>query len=246
MCCECRSSIAMSADLGQKDGQKIPKPSDGAPAPLSTRILLVDDHDIVREGLMALLSRTDGMTVVGFAVTGEEAVLAAGRLSPDVIVMDLVLPTLNGLDATRLILSEWPLTHIIALSGCHTSEHVHRALRAGARGYVTKGSAGSDLVAAIRAVIVGDRYISAGIMPVTVEALGDRSGATRSCEHLSEREFTVLRLLVAGLSSTQIALKLSVSPKSVDTYRHRLMVKLGVANRAELIRVAIEYELVSV
>jgi DNA-binding NarL/FixJ family response regulator len=236
----------MSADLRQKNGQKMSEPSDGAPASLSTRILLVDDHDIVREGLMALLSRTQGMTVVGFAVTGEEAVIAARCLSPDVIVMDLVLPALNGLDATRLILSEWPLTHIIALSGCHTSEHVHRALRAGARGYVTKASVGSDLVAAIKAVIVGDRYISAGIMPVTVAALGDGSGATRSCEHLSEREFAVLRLLVAGLSSTQIALKLFVSPKSVDTYRHRLMVKLGVANRAELIRVAIEYELISV
>jgi DNA-binding NarL/FixJ family response regulator len=219
---------------------------DGAPALLPTKILLVDDHDIVREGLMALLGRTGGMTVVGSAATGEEAVLAARRLNPDVIVMDLVLPALNGLDATRRILSEWPLTHIIALSACHTSEHVHRALRAGARGYVTKASVGSDLVAAIKAVVAGDRYISAGIMPVTVEAPGDRSGPTGSCEHLSEREFAVLRLLVDGLSSTQIARQLSISPKSVDTYRHRLMVKLGVANRAELIRVAVEYELTSV
>ena len=222
------------------------KPSDGAPASLSTRILLVDDHDLVREGLMALLSRTEGMTVVGFAVTGGEAVIAARRLSPDVIVMDLVLPGLNGLDATRRILGECPLTHVIALSGCHTSEHVYRALRAGVRGYVTKASAGSELVAALRAVIAGDVYISAGIMAVTVEAPGNRSGSKHSCEHLSEREFAVLGHLVAGLSSTQIALKLSVSPKSVDTYRHRLMVKLGVANRAELIRVAVEYELISV
>jgi DNA-binding NarL/FixJ family response regulator len=244
---ECRSIITMIADLGQKNAKKkTSKPSDGAAASFPTRILLVDDHDIVREGLMALLSRTVGMTVVGTAVTGEDAVLAARRLSPDVIVMDLVLPILNGLDATRRILSEWPLTHIVALSGCHTSEHVHRALRAGARGYVTKTSAGSDLVAAVKAVIAGNRYISAGIMPVTLEALGGRSGSTRSCGHLSEREFMVLRLLVAGLSSTRIARQLSVSPKSVDTYRHRLMVKLGVANRAELIRVAVEYELISV
>jgi len=236
----------MSGDLRQKDGKRMSKPSDEAPASLPTRILLVDDHDIVREGLMALLSRTAGLTVVGSAVTGEEAVLAARRLNPDVIVMDLVLPDLNGLDATRRILSEWPLTHIIALSGCHTSEHVHRAMRAGARGYVAKTSVGSDLVAAVKAVIAGDRYISAGILPVTVEALGHRSSSTRSCEHLSERESAVLRLLVAGMSSTQIARQLSVSPKSVDTYRHRLMVKLGVANRAELIRIAVEYELISV
>jgi DNA-binding NarL/FixJ family response regulator len=236
----------MSSDLRQKNGKTMSTPSVGGPASLPTRILLVDDHDIVREGLTALLGRTAGMTVVGFAVTGEEAVVAARRLSPDVIVMDLVLPTLNGLDATRRILSEWPLTHIIALSGCHTSEHVHRALRAGARGYVSKSSAGSDLVAAVKAVIAGDQYISPGIMPVTVETQGDRSRSTRTCEHLSEREFAVLRFLVDGLSSSQIATRLSVSPKSVDTYRHRLMVKLGVANRAELIRVAVEYELLSV
>jgi DNA-binding NarL/FixJ family response regulator len=221
--------------------------SSDRPAPLPTRILLVDDHDIVREGLTALLGRAGGMTVVGVAVTGEEAVVAARRLSPDVIVMDLVLPApVNGLDATRRILSERPLTHIIALSGCHTSEHVHRALRAGARGYVSKSSAGSDLVAAVKAVMAGDRYISPGIMSVTVETQGDRSRSMRTCEHLSEREFAVLRFLVDGLSSSQIATRLSVSPKSVDTYRHRLMVKLGVANRAELIRVAVEYELISV
>src|SRR5258708_9926332 len=109
----------MTDDLGQRDGRRMSRPRDGAPALLPTRILLVDGHDIVREGLMALLSRAVGMTVVGSAVTGEEAVLAARRLSPDVIVMDLVLPALNGLDATRSILRERPLTHIIALSGCH-------------------------------------------------------------------------------------------------------------------------------
>src|SRR5258708_21216534 len=150
----------MTADLRHRDGKRMSKPMDGAPALLPTKIVLVDDHDIVREGLMALLGRAGGMTVVGSAASGEEAVLAARRLNPDVIVMDLVLPALNGLDATRRILSEWPLTHIIALSACHTSEHVHRALRAGARGYVTKASVGSDLLAAIKEVVPRDRYIT--------------------------------------------------------------------------------------
>ncbi|HWJ36749.1 MAG TPA: response regulator transcription factor [Steroidobacteraceae bacterium] len=224
----------------------MPKSSEDVPVLRPTRILLVDDHDIIRVGIIALLNRAGGMKVVGSAENGEEAVLAARRLSPDVIVMDLVLPGLNGIDATRRILSEWPLIHIIALSACHTSEHVHRALRAGARGYVSKTSAGSDLVQAIKTVIAGNQYISPGIIPVSLEGLGNKTDPKSSCEHLSGREREVLRLLVAGSSSTDIARHLSISPKTVDTYRHRLMVKLGVANRAALIRVAVEYELISV
>ena len=112
------------------------------------RILVVDDHSIVRSGLAILLDREE-MKVVGSAATGEEAVLAAQRLRPDVIIMDLMLPTLNGLDATRRILRELPRTHIIALSACHTPPHVHRALRSGARGYVLKTAAGADLLCAV-------------------------------------------------------------------------------------------------
>jgi DNA-binding NarL/FixJ family response regulator len=104
---------------------------------------LVDDHDVVREGLTAILHRTGGMTVVGYAGDGENAVTGAKKLSPDIVVMDLLLPTLNGIDAMQGILAEQPLMHIIALSSCHTSDHVHRALDAGARGYVSKTSAGA-------------------------------------------------------------------------------------------------------
>ena len=120
------------------------------------RILLVDDHSIVRDGLTFLLSRHTGMTIAGCAETGEAAVLAAGRLKPDVIIMDLVLPALSGIDATRQIISELPDTRIIALSACHTSEHVYRALRAGARGFVLKSAAGSELLNAIKAVTAGE------------------------------------------------------------------------------------------
>jgi len=212
---------------------------------LLTRVLLVDDHDIVREGIASLLNRAGGIEVVGSAGSGEEAVLAAGSLSPEVVVMDLVLPTVNGIDATRRILEDWPLIHVIVLSACRTPEHVHRALCAGARGYVTKTSAGSDLVRAIRAAISGNRYISPGIIPMSADGQGDISCRKGSVEHLSGREREVLRLLVDGLSSAEIARHLLLSPKSIDTYRHRLMVKLGVANRAALIRAAIEYELTS-
>jgi DNA-binding NarL/FixJ family response regulator len=174
------------------------------------------------------------MLVVGYATNGEEAVAAAASLNPDIIVMDLMLPALNGLDASRRILCEWPLTHIIALSGCHTSDHVHRALAAGARGYVTKTSAGDDLVLAIRTVQSGETFVSPGIL---------LHQARDSVAHLSERERQVLTHLVDGLSSAAIGRQLSLSPKSVDTYRHRIMVKLGVGNRAALIRVALEYGL---
>ena len=217
--------------------------SDSSSAPRPTRILLVDDHDVVREGLTALLHRAAGMSVVGYAGNGENAVACAKELNPDIVVMDLVLPSLNGLDATQRILRERPLTHIIALSGCHTSDHVHRALSAGARGYVTKTSAGADLVLAIRSVLAGEIFVSPGILSMPTDSEGAPRHARGSFVHLSERERQVLRSLVKGSSSADIGRELSLSPKSVDTYRHRIMVKLGVSNRAELIRLALEHDL---
>lgn len=215
-----------------------------SPPTKALQILLVDDHDIVLVGILSLLERASDMKVIGFVGTGEAAVLAASRLCPDVIVMDLVLPDLSGIDATRRILAERPQTHIIALSACRTSEHVQRALCAGARGYLVKTSVGSYLVPAIKAVVSGSQYVSPGIVPV--EGLGGMPGPRSSQGRLSAREREVLRLLVAGLSSAVIARQLLVSPKSIDTYRHRIMVKLGVANRAALIRIAIEYDLTAV
>jgi DNA-binding NarL/FixJ family response regulator len=207
------------------------------------RILVVDDHGVVREGLAVLLDRGNGMKIVGSAATGEEAVLAARRLKPDVIIMDLVLPALNGIDATRRILSELPTTRIIALSACHTSEHVYRALRAGVCGYVLKAAAGTELFSAIEAVAAGERYISPAIAASFVDGAPGSSIPTSPFELLSARERDVLRRIVAGATSSDIALHLSLSRKTVDTYRGRMMLKLGVANRSELIRYALEYEL---
>jgi len=183
------------------------------------------------------------MSVVGCAGNGESAVACARALHPDIVVMDLVLPALNGLAATQRILSERPLTHIIALSGCHTSDHVHRALDAGARGYVTKTSAGSNLVLAIRSVLAGQIFVSPGIVSMSADSENTTRRARGSFEHLSDRERQVLRSLVKGSSSAAIGRELSLSPKSIDTYRHRIMVKLRVGNRAELIRLALEHDL---
>jgi DNA-binding NarL/FixJ family response regulator len=207
------------------------------------RILVVDDHSVVRDGLAVLLDRNDDMRIVGSAGSGEEAILAAHRLRPDVIIMDLVLPALSGIDATRQIVSELPGTRIIALSACHTSEHVYRALRAGACGYVLKKSAGSELVSAIKAVTAGEHYVSPAITALFVDGVLGTSIPASPFDSLSARERDVLRHIVAGATSSDIAQHLSLSAKTVDTYRSRMMLKLGVANRSELIRFALEYEL---
>jgi DNA-binding NarL/FixJ family response regulator len=212
-------------------------------AVLPIRILVVDDHSVVREGLTFLLSRHTGIAVVGCAETGEAAVLAAHRLKPDVIIMDLVLPALSGIDATRQIISELPDTRVIALSACHTAEHVYRALRAGARGFVLKTAAGSELLNAIKAVAAGEQYISQAIAALFVDGVVGTSIPESPFDNLSVRERDVLRYVVAGETSSDIAQHLSLSRKTVDTYRSRMMVKLGVASRSELIRLALEYEL---
>jgi DNA-binding NarL/FixJ family response regulator len=209
------------------------------------RIVVVDDHGIVREGLMALLDGQEGMTVVGSAATGRAAIQAAERLKPDVIIMDLVLPDLNGIDATKRIMQARPLTHVIALSASHTIEHVYRAFRAGVRGYVVKDAKGAELVQAVRSVSAGKQFLSARITPLPDDDLLQNRLTKTPIERLSVREREVLRHLVAGETSAQIAKQLSLSRKTVDTYRGRLMVKLGVSNRTALIRFAIENELIA-
>jgi DNA-binding NarL/FixJ family response regulator len=157
--------------------------------------------------------------------------------------MDLVLPSLSGIDATRAIIGELPLTGVIVLSAYHASQHVYRALRAGARGYVLKAAAGDELVSAIETVTAGGRYIShalgaefpGGTLPVLIPE--------SPFDLLSVREHAVLQHIIAGETSADIAQHLSLSRKTVDTYRSRMMVKLGVKNRSELIRLALQYEL---
>jgi DNA-binding NarL/FixJ family response regulator len=217
--------------------QAVPRP------PL--RIIVVDDHGIVREGLMALLDTQDGMKVVGSAATGQAAILAAERLQPDIMIMDLALPDLNGIDATQRILSLYPMISIIALSASHTCEHVSRAMRAGARGYVVKDAKGAELVEAVRTVGAGRQYLSrhASLGPADAKLMGR---PTRTpMERLSARERDVMHRIVDGCTSRTIAKELSLSRKTIDTYRARLMVKLGVTNRTALIRFAIANDLIA-
>jgi DNA-binding NarL/FixJ family response regulator len=212
------------------------------PAPL-VRILIVDDHSIVRDGLAVLMDREPGMKVVGFAASGAEAVIVTQRLRPDLIIMDLMLPDLNGIEATQRIVSEFPQTRIIALSACHTSEQVSRALRAGALGFVLKTEAATELLRAVQMVTTGKQYVSPAITALFVDGALSMPIPKSPFECLSSREREVVQLIVAGSTSSDIALLLSLSRKTVDTYRGRIMVKLGVANRSALIRFALEYEL---
>ncbi|HEY6924751.1 MAG TPA: response regulator transcription factor [Steroidobacteraceae bacterium] len=211
------------------------------------RILVVDDHGIVRDGVAAMLERHPNLKVVEAVGTGREAVAAATRLAPDVVVMDLMLPDLSGVDTTERILSLLPDTRIVVLSVCHTSEHIFRALRAGAHGYVVKEAVGADLVRAVLAVVAGERFLSCQITNTVIGgALGHCTGFQSPLDRLSRREREVLHLTVAGLSSAAIAAQLSLSRKTVDTYRSRVMEKLGVTDLTGLIHFSIEHAMVPV
>jgi DNA-binding NarL/FixJ family response regulator len=212
----------------------------------TTRLMVVDDHGIVREGLSALFDRDQSLRVVGSAATGEQAIETARQLTPDVIIMDLVLPDLNGLDASRQILADAPETLIIALSGRHSAEQVYGAFRAGLRGYVVKAAALAELILAVNTVRAGKLYVSPSITDLFADGVPAVPLPKTSYERLSVREREVLRDIVAGSSSADIAERLSLSPKTVDTYRCRLMAKLGVSNRWELVRLVMENELTAV
>lgn len=205
-------------------------------------ILIADDHAVVRDGLKMILEANDDFYVVGTAVNGREAMAMVSELHPDVVLMDIAMPEMNGIEASRLICESSPATRIIILSMYHTNEHVFRALRAGVRGYLLKESAGNEIVAAIRAVIKGQRYLGKSI-----ELPGELSGrepgdSTKSpLESLSKRERQVLQHVVEGRTSAEIAAILSLSPKSVETYRSRLMLKLGIANIPALVKFALQH-----
>jgi DNA-binding NarL/FixJ family response regulator len=206
------------------------------------RILIVDDHGIVRDGIAMLLERA-GYIVAGTAATGKQAIFEAGRLKPDVIIMDLVLPDINGIDATAHILGELPLTRIVILSASRTSEHVYRALRAGARGYVIKDAAAAELAEAVATVLAGRQFLSPRTIAFDVDQAHYTSAALSPIESLSARERQVLHGICGGATSAEVARQLCLSAKTVDTYRGRLMAKLGVPNRTALIRFAIEHSL---
>jgi DNA-binding NarL/FixJ family response regulator len=205
---------------------------------MKTRVLLADDHAVVRYGLRAMLELS-GMQVVAEAGDGREALRLAQEHEPDVVIMDVAMAGLNGIDAAAELLECCPETRIVMLSMHSDSEHVHRAFAAGASGYLLKGSASEEIVAATRAVLSGRRYLSRELAHLERADTGSAS----PLDSLSARERQVLQLVVEGHSSAEIASIVNLSPKSVDTYRSRLMKKLGVSDIPALVKFAIQHGL---
>ena len=214
-------------------------------AKLGQRVLLAEDHTILRQGLVALLSTQPGIEVVCEVEDGREAVSAALRLKPHVVVMDLSMPGLNGVDATRQIRRESPKTFVLVLSMHAGEEQVRPAIRAGASGYLLKGSGLSDLVAAIRAVAAGEGFLSPTVAKILLrDAQGDEESGG-GAGPLSSREREVLQLVGEGKSSPEIAKLLHLSVKTVEGHRARIMSKLDIHDVAGLVRYAIRVGLVS-
>lgn len=208
---------------------------------MPVRILLADDHQIVREGLKALLER-EGFEVAGQAVNGADAVALARTLAPDVAILDLTMPILNGLEASYEILRERPATRVILLT-MHAEDHqVVAALRKGVRAYVLKTQAVDDLANAIRAVLKGHTYLSPSISSIVVS--GFLSGAQLPADTLTPRERQVLQLVGEGNTSKEIASIMGLTVKTAESYRTRVMEKLDIHQTAGLVRYAIRQGLI--
>lgn len=209
------------------------------------RIYIADDHTIVRDGLAVMLQVHSDITVVGSGNDGRQAVKEIEQLHPDIVIMDIAMPNLNGIEAALLLRDVAPAVKTIMLSMYATKEHIFRALQAGARGYLLKNSAGSELVNAIRIVQSGQRYLSQKIADTVVDDYLLESRAAGPLDALSTREREVLQLVAEGHSSAQVAAMLSLSPKSIETYRSRLMQKIGVSDLPSLVKFSIHHGLIS-
>jgi two-component system, NarL family, response regulator NreC len=207
---------------------------------MTIRILIADDHGVVAEGLRHLVSAQAEMEVIGLAENGREVVRAALDTLPDIVLMDHGMPLLNGTEATRLIRDRSQRTRIIMLSMYSDAVHVYRALQAGATGYIVKKSVAKEVVDAIHAVHRGGRYLSKQLADIVIDHVVHKAGPDDPLERLSSRERQVLQLLAEGHSVAEIAATLSLSPKTVETYRARMMEKLGIFDLANLVRFAIQ------
>jgi two-component system response regulator NreC len=207
-----------------------------------TRIVLADDHPVVRHGVRSLLQSDPEFTVVGEASDGIETVQVVEKLSPDVLVVDLMIPGLNGLEITRQVRQRSPMTRVIILSMHANEPYVLEALKNGASGYVLKDSSGTDLIQAVRMVATGQRYLSPPLSERAVEAymMKSQESSFDAYDGLTDREREVLQLAAEGLSNPDIAGRLSISPRTVETHRANLMRKLSLKTQTDLIRYALK------
>ena len=205
----------------------------------TTRILLADDHALMRDGLRRLLERIDGIEVVAEAQDGREAVAGVRDSSPDLVLLDVALPELNGLDACLKITQRFPEVAVLILSMYSNEEYVLRALKNGARGYVLKSASSAELEVAIKSAMRGNRYLSPEVSGHVIEAFVGGNAPESPLDALTPRQREVLQLVAEGLTTKKIAERLNIDAKTVETHRTNMMRKLGVRDVVSLVRFAI-------
>lgn len=205
------------------------------------RVLLVDDHAVVRSGIGAVLAASDDMDLVGEAGDGEEAVKLCGEVKPDVVLMDLFMPRMDGVAATETIHKRWPQIHIIALTSFKDKEYVEGALKAGATSYLLKNISADELAAAIRRAAAGQSSLSPEAAQVLIQKVNEPNSPAES---ITAREKEILGLMVNGLSNKEMADSLFISPSTVKFHVSSILSKLGVASRTEAVALALKSHLV--
>jgi DNA-binding NarL/FixJ family response regulator len=209
------------------------------------RVLLADDHKLVRAGIRSLLERLPDLEVVAEASDGREAIRLVEEHEPQIVLMDLAMPELNGIEATRHLTKTLPKVRVLILSIYTDEEHVYQALRAGAAGYLMKGAATEELELAIRTVAGGETYLSPPVSKLVImEYIRRTNVGFSSLERLSSRQTQVLKLIAEGKTTKQIALQLDISVKTVEAHRSALMKRIGVRDVAGLVRYAVKVDLV--
>jgi two-component system response regulator NreC len=202
------------------------------------RLLIADDHIIVRSGLRLLLGAEPDIEVVGEAIDGAEVLALAEKLQPDVILMDIVMAGMDGMEATRQIKNRWPNMQVLVLTMHRSDEYFFEMLKAGASGYVLKGAETEDLMRAVRVVAEGEAFLYPTMARKLIGDFLNRTGEEKTMQSLSPREKEILRLMVKGYSNQEIAEHLVISPSTVHSHRSNIMSKLGLSSRHELIEYA--------
>lgn len=214
-------------------------------------ILIVDDHALVRDGIIAMLKNEDDIHIIGEAVDGEEAVAKNNELNPDIIIMDIMMPKFNGLEAAKMIKAQHPGSKIIFLSMEVKEDFISEAIKAGASGYIPKDSNKVILINAIRSVFKGEKYFHSMVSELIFNQFYEKSignekaKKTYSAGKISNREVEVLKLIASGFSNSQIAEKLFISVRTVDAHRNHIMQKLELNNTAELVKYAIKNDIIA-
>jgi len=212
------------------------------------RVLVVDDHTIVRDGICALLALAGDIEVVGEAANGSEALEKVKELQPNVVLMDIAMPIMGGLEATRRIRKEFPRTRVIVLTQYDDKEYVFSIIEAGASGFISKTAASSELTQGIRSVYHGDSFLSPSVAKLLVENYqhGGERISQDPYEQLTDRERDVLKLVAEGFTTQEIASILKVTPKTVEGHKTNLMAKLDIHNRIELVKYALRKGIISI